>query len=310
MSRAQTDRLRAAARHPGAARDRRALHFDANLWGRSIECGVSRIRGRNRPRTVYLLTRAPAEAPDLPAYVEIEFERGVPVGDQRRRDVARRAHPSPRNDCRRARRRPARYGREPAVDGTVARSSYEAPAAVPLQLAHAELQRFVTAARSRRGRWPSCGATYADLIDQRRLVLAGARRPRRARRERAGARHRRRPPEVSSRATAASSAASRRVSPPSAAGRPAGPRLGAPSRRSSPDGDLWSGRFDARARSPKSSSTASRSPSTGGCSTTTSPAARRGPRRSAVPACSRPRRHGDRRRTRSDPARRAMPIPR
>ncbi|MEO6214007.1 MAG: argininosuccinate synthase domain-containing protein [Vicinamibacterales bacterium] len=46
-------------------------NVDANVWGRSI-CGSA----AGRP---YTLTRAPEEGPDEPAFMDIEFERGVPV---------------------------------------------------------------------------------------------------------------------------------------------------------------------------------------------------------------------------------------
>ena len=94
---------------------------DANLWGRSIECGVLEDPWTEPPEEIYTLTRPPAECPDEPAYVEMTFERGVPDRHQRRRDAARRAHRQPRHDRRRARRRPHRHGREPARRHQVAR---------------------------------------------------------------------------------------------------------------------------------------------------------------------------------------------
>ena len=52
---------------------------DSNLWGRSIECGVLEDPWLEPPDDIYTLTRAPADCPDEPAYVEIEFDAGVPV---------------------------------------------------------------------------------------------------------------------------------------------------------------------------------------------------------------------------------------
>ena len=52
---------------------------DENLWGRSIECGILENPWTEPPEDIYALTKSPAEAPDVPAYVEIEFERGVPT---------------------------------------------------------------------------------------------------------------------------------------------------------------------------------------------------------------------------------------
>ncbi|MCL0064752.1 argininosuccinate synthase [Dehalococcoidia bacterium] len=52
---------------------------DENLWGRSIECGVLEDPWVEPPEDIYDLTRSPSDAPDKPAYVEIEFEEGIPV---------------------------------------------------------------------------------------------------------------------------------------------------------------------------------------------------------------------------------------
>ncbi len=52
---------------------------DENLWGRSIESGVLEDPWAEPPPEVYQWTRSPADAPDKPAYVEIEFASGVPV---------------------------------------------------------------------------------------------------------------------------------------------------------------------------------------------------------------------------------------
>ncbi|MCL0038851.1 argininosuccinate synthase, partial [Dehalococcoidia bacterium] len=52
---------------------------DENLWGRSIECGVLEDPWVEPPEDIYDLTRSPGDAPDKPAYVEIEFEEGIPV---------------------------------------------------------------------------------------------------------------------------------------------------------------------------------------------------------------------------------------
>jgi len=53
--------------------------IDANLWGRSIECGVLEDPWVEPPEEVYLMTRNPHEASEHPDYVEIGFEKGVPV---------------------------------------------------------------------------------------------------------------------------------------------------------------------------------------------------------------------------------------
>ena len=52
---------------------------DSNLWGRSIECGVLEDAWAEPPAEIYTLTRPAQQCPDEPAYIDIEFERGVPV---------------------------------------------------------------------------------------------------------------------------------------------------------------------------------------------------------------------------------------
>ena len=52
--------------------------IDQNLWGRSNECGILRIRG-SLPEDAYELTTALEYTPDEPDIIEIDFEQGVPV---------------------------------------------------------------------------------------------------------------------------------------------------------------------------------------------------------------------------------------
>ena len=52
---------------------------DQNLWGRANECGVLENPWNEAPEDAYDLTIAPEAAPDSPAYVNIDFEAGVPV---------------------------------------------------------------------------------------------------------------------------------------------------------------------------------------------------------------------------------------
>jgi argininosuccinate synthase len=54
--------------------------IDENLWGRSIESGVLEDPWREPPDDVFQWTRSAPQTPDAPAYLEIDFERGIPVG--------------------------------------------------------------------------------------------------------------------------------------------------------------------------------------------------------------------------------------
>ena len=54
--------------------------IDRNILGRSIEAGVLEDPWHEPPEEVYVMTKAIADTPDTPDYVEIRFEQGVPVG--------------------------------------------------------------------------------------------------------------------------------------------------------------------------------------------------------------------------------------
>jgi argininosuccinate synthase len=53
---------------------------DENLWGASCEAGVLEDAWVEPPKDVWVHTADPVDAPDLPEYIEIDFEKGIPVG--------------------------------------------------------------------------------------------------------------------------------------------------------------------------------------------------------------------------------------
>ncbi|MCL1905143.1 MAG: argininosuccinate synthase, partial [Methanomassiliicoccaceae archaeon] len=53
---------------------------DENLWGRSCECGILEDPWEEPPEGAWEWTTSPKDAPDEPEYVEIMFEKGIPVG--------------------------------------------------------------------------------------------------------------------------------------------------------------------------------------------------------------------------------------
>uniref|UniRef100_A0A7C6ENR8 Argininosuccinate synthase n=1 Tax=candidate division WOR-3 bacterium TaxID=2052148 RepID=A0A7C6ENR8_UNCW3 len=53
--------------------------IDENLWGRSIECGPIEDETKEPPEDAFLWTVSPQRAPDEPEYIEIEFDKGMPV---------------------------------------------------------------------------------------------------------------------------------------------------------------------------------------------------------------------------------------
>lgn len=113
--------------------------IDVNLWGRSCEAGVLEDPWAEPPEEAYAWTVAPEKAPDEPAYVEIGFEKGVPVSlneepldlvtiIERLNDLAG-AHGVGRIDHV-----------ENRLVGIKSREVYEMPAATVLTLAHRELE--------------------------------------------------------------------------------------------------------------------------------------------------------------------------
>ncbi len=135
---------------------------DSNLWGRSIECGCLEDPWCEPPDDIYTLTKSPAEAPDRAAYVEIEFEKGVPVKINgvamglvdliSSLETIAGAHGVGRLDMV-----------ENRLVGIKSREIYEAPAAVALHTAHKELETLVIPRDLERLK-RQLGVVYADLV--------------------------------------------------------------------------------------------------------------------------------------------------
>ena len=135
---------------------------DENMWGRSIECGVLEDPWAEPPEEIYTLTRSPIDCPDQPAYVEIEFERGVPVKVNgvamplteliSSLETIAGAHGVGRIDML-----------ENRLVGIKSREIYEAPAAVVLLAAHRELEAMVVPRDLERLKH-QLARTYADLV--------------------------------------------------------------------------------------------------------------------------------------------------
>lgn len=136
--------------------------IDENLWGRSIECGVLEDPWNEPPDDVYTMTTDPAKAAARPQYVEIEFEKGVPVAldGQRLEGVAlvkklneiAGSHGVGRIDHI-----------EDRVVGIKSREIYEAPAAVVLVQAHKALESM-TMSRAQLLFKQKVDVEYSELI--------------------------------------------------------------------------------------------------------------------------------------------------
>ncbi len=135
---------------------------DENLWGRSVECGVLEAPWVEPPEEVYAWTRSPADAPDDPLYIEIAFEKGVPVGlDEQEMDGV--ALVDRLNDLA------GQHGvgridhLENRLVGIKSREIYEAPAAVVLLSAHLALEGM-TLSRDQLRFKQRVAQEYADLV--------------------------------------------------------------------------------------------------------------------------------------------------
>jgi len=78
--RSREDALAYAEAHnvPVAATEKSIYSRDRNIWHISHEGGILEDPWMTPDEDVFVLTRAPEDAPDEPAYVEIEFTQGVP----------------------------------------------------------------------------------------------------------------------------------------------------------------------------------------------------------------------------------------
>lgn len=147
---------------PVPASAERPYSTDVNLWGRSITCGQLEDPWVEAPEDVFELTRSPADAPATPAYVELTFDQGVPVAINgiemglveliQSLETIAGSHGVGRIDLM-----------ENRLVGIKSRAIHEAPAAVVLHAAHADLQRFVTARQLDR-LTSQLSVTYADLV--------------------------------------------------------------------------------------------------------------------------------------------------
>ena len=113
--------------------------IDECLWGKAIECGSLEDPWQEPPEDAFTMTVSPDKAPDKPQYIEIGFERGVPVSiDSEEMDgvtlVTRMNEIAGKHGI----------GRidhiEDRVVGIKSREIYEAPAATVLLQAHLALE--------------------------------------------------------------------------------------------------------------------------------------------------------------------------
>jgi argininosuccinate synthase len=135
---------------------------DQNLWGRSIECGVLEDPWAEPPDDIYRLTKAPGDGPAAPAYVEVEWQDGIPTAVNGIEmalvelidslETIAGVHGVGRIDMV-----------ENRLVGIKSREIYEAPAALLLHQAHRELEGLVVPRDLQRLK-RRLSQEYADIV--------------------------------------------------------------------------------------------------------------------------------------------------
>ncbi len=116
--------------------------IDKNIWGIAIEAGILENPMQEPPEDAYVMTKALEDVPKKPKYIEIEFEKGIPVKlNGTKRTLVNMIETL--NEIAGA------YGIgrldqiENRLVGIKSREIYEAPAAFVLLCAHEELGNMV-----------------------------------------------------------------------------------------------------------------------------------------------------------------------
>jgi len=136
--------------------------IDENLWGRSIESGPLEDPWHEPGEGVFAWTKSVADAPDQPVYIEVSFERGMPVAlDGENLD--------PVALVERVNELAGEHGIgridhiEDRLVGIKSREIYEAPAAVTLLAAHQAVERL-TLSKSQLRLKSTLAQEYSNLI--------------------------------------------------------------------------------------------------------------------------------------------------
>jgi argininosuccinate synthase len=136
--------------------------IDENIWGRSIECGILEDPWTEPPEDIYEWTKSTAAAPDSPTYVEIGFEKGVPVSLDGSKlggiEFIQKLNELAGNNG---------VGRidhvESRLVGIKSREIYEAPAGIVLFKAHKALE-YLTLSKDQLRFKEKVSIEYADII--------------------------------------------------------------------------------------------------------------------------------------------------
>ncbi len=136
--------------------------IDENLWGKSTECGILEDPWNEPPEDAFSWTKSVKDAPDEPEYIEIGFEKGIPVSlNGKKLDgicIIRKLNAIAGNHG---------IGRIDMVEnrlvGIKSRETYEAPAATVLLAAHKALETLTLSRMQYRFK-QKVSAEYSNLV--------------------------------------------------------------------------------------------------------------------------------------------------
>ncbi len=136
--------------------------IDENLWGRSIECGVLEDPWVEPPEDIFSWTKTPTAWPDKPDYLEIGFDKGIPVSlnEEKLDGVAL---------VQRLNELAGKHGVgridhvESRLVGIKSREIYEAPAATVLLKAHQALEAMTLTRQQLRFN-EKVSSEYAEIV--------------------------------------------------------------------------------------------------------------------------------------------------
>ncbi len=136
--------------------------IDANIWGRSIECGVLEDPWNEPLEDAYEMTRSIEQAPENPEYIEIGFDKGLPVSfDGQNYDGLAMIQMLNQLAGKHG------IGRIDMIEnrlvGIKSREIYEAPAAITLLKAHLGLESLVLSKMQMNFK-QKLSQEYADLV--------------------------------------------------------------------------------------------------------------------------------------------------
>lgn len=136
--------------------------IDENIWGKSCECGILEDPWIEPPEDAYTWTKSLENAPDKAEYIELAFEKGIPIGLNNKKLKSQ-------NLVDQLNKIAGNHGIgridhiENRLVGIKSREIYEAPAALVLMKAHKALEELTLTKEQLRFK-DKVAVEYADIV--------------------------------------------------------------------------------------------------------------------------------------------------